>query len=95
VAPGWVRSLIHNPPQGLTALAPPERGIVRLFIRRGMKHFHALWCSTGAWMAPMKIVLVLGFSLIFPNKTEDENDDEDEYDVFTLGGAARRHGRLL
>ena len=46
-------------------------------------------------MAPMKIVLVLGFSLIFPNKTEDENDDEDEYDVFILAGAALRHGRLL
>ncbi len=25
-APGWVRSRFHNPPQGLTALAPPERG---------------------------------------------------------------------
>ena len=56
LAPGWVRSLIHNPPQGLTALAPPERGIVRLFIRRGMKHFHALWCSAGAWMALLKIM---------------------------------------
>jgi len=23
---GWVRSRVHNPPQGLTALAPPKRG---------------------------------------------------------------------
>jgi len=28
VAKGWVCSRIYNPPQGLTALAPPERGIV-------------------------------------------------------------------
>jgi hypothetical protein len=46
-APRWVRSLIQNPPQGLTALAPPEKGIVRL--RRGMEHFHALGCSAGVW----------------------------------------------
>ena len=50
---GVVRSLIQNPPQGLTALAPPERGIVRLFICRDMKHFHAPFCSIGAWMAPI------------------------------------------
>jgi hypothetical protein len=26
---GWVCSRFHNPPQGLTALAPPERGAVK------------------------------------------------------------------
>jgi len=39
-APGWVRSLLHNPPQGLTALAPPERGII--------EPLHALRCSAEA-----------------------------------------------
>ena len=56
-APEWVRSRFHNPPQGLTALAPPKRGIVRLIIRRGMKYFHALGCSTGAWMAPCYLTI--------------------------------------
>jgi len=33
-APGWVRSLLHNPPLGLTALAPPWRGFDAIFVRR-------------------------------------------------------------
>jgi len=33
VALEWVRSLIHNPPQGLTALAPPER-YLRFHVKR-------------------------------------------------------------
>jgi hypothetical protein len=30
--PGWVRFLLHNPPQGLTALSPPKRGFHRDFL---------------------------------------------------------------
>ena len=29
--PGWVLSLLHNPPQGLTALSPPKRDSTAIF----------------------------------------------------------------
>ena len=47
----------------------------------------------------MKIVLVLGFGLTFPNKTEDDNEDEklqaEASTLFMLCGAPQKHGRLL
>jgi len=42
---GWVSFPNHNPPQRLSALAHPERGL--------LCRFHELWCSAVAWTAPV------------------------------------------
>ena len=68
-APGWVLSWLHNPPQGLTALAPPKRGFVCSFV------FHLTSRRAAPLPTPRKLlVLVLALE-------EEAEDDEYEGEV--------------
>ena len=59
-APGWVRPLHHNPPQGLTALAPPRRGFDRHFLLHIPPGVGFQWLGRATRRAP-RPVWVSGF----------------------------------